>query len=232
MKFNDYGQRNPKDGISVYEELIDYCDSEGFERPGTYLRMFLADLYDRISDEETLSKILRELGFASEDLWMVIGPFEHKNGFSREFSPERTQNLEKTARGKSGPVRWQHVHDDRTEGYIDLKPILGQNNWSVGYALIYVDCPDEREVEFRLGSNESITVWLNDAELWKLNQLRTTVLDHNIVPARLNPGLNKVLIKVCNRLGEWGCFFRITDRSGKGFEDIRFISPEALSPPA
>jgi len=46
---------------------------------------------------------------------------------------------------------------------------------------------------------------------WKLNEHRNAIFDDDIIRVSLKKGLNKVLIKVCNRLGDWGFYFRVTD---------------------
>jgi hypothetical protein len=42
----------------------------------------------------------------------------------------------------------------------------------------------------------------------------------------LKKGLNRVLIKVCNRLGDWGFYFRVTDETGKGVPVVEFVSAD------
>jgi len=40
--------------------------------------------------------------------------------------------------------------------------------------------------------------------------------------------VNRVLIKVCNDINEWGFYFRVTDARGRGMPDIEFVPADAL----
>jgi hypothetical protein len=68
-----------------------------------------------------------------------------------------------------------------------------------------------------------VKLWLNDALVWRSNRYRGAIFDDDIFQATLKPGLNKILIKICNRIGEWGFYFRVTDEQGNGVHDIQFI---------
>ena len=59
-----------------------------------------------------------------------------------------------------------------------------------------------------------------------MNRARDSVFDQDVCSVVLKPGLNKVLIKVCNRIGEWGFYFRVTDKKGNGIPELQFISPD------
>ena len=231
MQINSWATEHPTLGDALYSELISYASSRGIDRAENYLRLLQGELYHRQKDPNG-KHILHGLGIAEEDVWMVVGPFENKNGFSRRFRPEKNQNLDLKLRGKNGPATWQNVRDDYIDGYINLRTVLPDNNWSVCYAVTFIECPDSTDVQIRIGSNESVILWLNDEEVFKFNELRTSFLDNNIIPVRLTPGLNKVLLKISNRVGEWGFFFRITDLNGKGRSDIRFLRPDQIPTPS
>ena len=106
--------------------------------------------------------------------------------------------------------------------------IYNKYNWSVAYGLIYINSTTQKDVQFRIGSNEAIKVWLNDEEVWRMNRRRDSVFDNDVFSVVLQSGLNKILIKVCNRIGEWGYYFRITDENGNGLSDIRFVAPDKV----
>ncbi len=97
------------------------------------------------------------------------------------------------------------------------------NLWS-GFVLLSALCFYRREAQIRIGTNDSAKLWLNDKEVWRMNIGRDAVFDSDIVPVVLQPGLNKILIKVCNRINEWGFYFRVTDENGRGLPDIEFVS--------
>ena len=114
------------------------------------------------------------------------------------------------------------------EGYIDLKENLKRYNWSVGYGIIYVKSPDEKDVQLRVGTNDATKIWLNDKLVWNFNIGRDAIFDDDLVNVSLKPGLNKILIKVCNRISLWGFYFRITDENGNGMPDIKFVAANEI----
>lgn len=101
-------------------------------------------------------------------------------------------------------------------------------NWKVGYGLIYIQSPDQKAAQIRIGTNESAKLWLNDQEVWRMNIGRDAIFDDDIIPVVLQPGLNKILLKVCNWINEWGFYFRVTDEEGMGFPDIEFVSADQV----
>ena len=111
---------------------------------------------------------------------------------------------------------------------MNLKTIFPDFNWSVAYGIIYVDSPQSRKAQLRFGSNESIKVWLNDEEVWRENAFRDAVFDDDVVDVSLKSGLNKIVLKLCNRIDEWGFFFRITDSDGRGVPDLTFVPADEI----
>jgi len=156
----------------------------------------------------------------------VIGPFDNKNGFNKEFPPEKEIKLDKFYEGKSQSITWQRANDGFHDGYIDLQKTLKQYNWSVGYGLINVSSPEKKDIQIRVGTNDGAKIWLNDELVWKFNIGRDASFDDDIVNVSLQRGLNKILIKVCNRISLWGFYFRLTDKEGNGLPDIHFVSPD------
>lgn len=123
-------------------------------------------------------------------------------------------------------VRWQHSNDGMEDGFIQFNQIFEKANWKVGYGLIFIDSPDEREVQFRFGTDDGSKLWLNDQEIWKLNRTNPAIFDLFKRTVTLKKGMNKVLIKVFNTVGDWGFFFRVTDEQGIGAKGITFVSAD------
>ena len=83
-------------------------------------------------------------------------------------------------------------------------------------------------VQIRVGTNDAAKIWLNDELVWKFNSGRDASFDDDIIKVSLKSGLNKILIKVCNRISLWGYYFRITDEEGNGLPDIEFVSADEI----
>lgn len=225
---NLYGRQNKDQGIEKYSQLIKYCQDHELIVPEMIFRLFLVDLYSYNDEREKANAQLRIIGSPEEEKWMVIAPFDNTNGFQKRYPPERKINLHKTYNDRKIKLTWQHPNDGFDEGYINFKQIYQKYNWSVAYGVIYVKSPNRREAQIRMGTNDSVKLWLNDKEVWRMNIGRDAVFDSDIANVVLEPGLNKILIKVCNRINEWGFYFRVTDKSGEGFGDIEFVSADRI----
>ena len=223
---NQVYYRNIDKGIQDNQEFIKYAMESKAKQFEIGFRLFNADLYFHEGDEENYKQQLKIIGMPQEENWMVIGPFDNKNGFQKKFPPEKKINYNKNYGDKYQPIKWQHAVDGMNDGFINFKDIFQKSDWSVAYALIYLVSPEAKDVQFRIGNNETIKVWLNDREVWKMNQVRLAVLDNDIINVAVKKGLNKILIKVCNRWGDWGFYFRVTDEEGNGLPEIYFASPD------
>ena len=171
---------------------------------------------------------MRIAGTPEEEKWLISAPYDNTNGFLRRYPPEREKRTGKTVSGAKGQIAWRHPRDGNQEGYINLMTLYQEHNWVVGYGLIYLQSPDRRPAQLRVGTNDAARMWFNDAEVWRMNMGRDAVFDNDIIEVMLQPGLNKVLIKVCNQINEWGYYFRLTDAQGRGMPDIHFVSADEI----
>ncbi len=222
--YNQYAYRFIDEGIAKYHQLIQYCQDHELTVPEMVFRSLLVDVYFHNRELDKAEVQLKIIGAPEENKWLVIAPFDNTNGFQKKYPPEREIKLNKIYKDGNLAIQWQHANDGFNEGYIDLKMIYKNYNWKVGYGLIYVQSPDRRAAQIRIGSNESVKLWLNDEEVWRMNIGRDAIFDDDIIPVVLQPGLNKILIKVCNLINEWGFYFRVTDEDGKGMPGIEFVS--------
>lgn len=224
--FNQYAYGFFDEGITKYHELIQYCQDHELILPEMVFRSFLVDLYFKNNERDKAEEQLKIIGAPEEKKWLVIAPFDNTRGFQKKFPPEREIKLNKIYNDQNLAIQWQHADDGFNEGYIDLKQIYKHYNWKVGYGLIYVKSPDRKVARIRIGTNESVKLWLNDEEVWRMNIGRDAIFDDDIIPVVLKPGLNKILIKVCNLINEWGFYFRVTDEKGNSIPGIEFVSAE------
>jgi tetratricopeptide (TPR) repeat protein len=227
--FNELFYLYPQEGVRHYLSNIQSAqvnDARFFE---IGFRWLLADLYFQQQDTVRAREQLRLVGAPEERQWWVIGPFENKDGFQKRFPPEKRIDLAKTYKEHSTAIRWQQANDGRRDGYINLAALYPQSDMAVAYGLIYAKSPDQRVAQLRLGADEAVKVWLNDKEVWRMNRIRGAVIDDDIATVRLQPGLNKILVKVINRWAEWGFYFRVTDGEGKAMPGIEFVSGDISS---
>ncbi len=226
--YNQYAYQFVGEGIAKYQDQIQYCQDHELTLPEMVFRLFLVDLYFHNGERDKAQEQLKIVGAPEEQKWLVISPFDNTNGFQKKYPPEREIKLNKIYKDGNLAIQWQHANDGFNEGYIDLKQMYKNYNWKVGYGLIYIQSPDQKAAQIRIGTNESAKLWLNDQEVWRMNIGRDAIFDDDIIPVVLQPGLNKILLKVCNWINEWGFYFRVTDEEGMGFPDIEFVSADQV----
>jgi carboxyl-terminal processing protease len=211
------------DAICSYEEALE------FEPDEIMVRLKLADIYRQQGREEDALKYYNSTGFLDDDAWMIIGPFDNsdKAGFDESYPPEQEIDFTKDYTGKRGTVKWFKPEYKQIDGFVNLAALLGRVNWAVAYAATSVQSPETREVQLRVGSDDGIKVWLNGELVLSRNIDRPAVPDQDIVHVTLHKGQNQLLLKVYNRLYSWGFYMRITDITGKPFNDIGFSSRES-----
>ncbi len=159
---------------------------------------------------------------------MIIGPFENTGSRSHEsiYPPEKKIDFSATFDiGKNGEViKWRELHNPQYLGKIDFIPIFKNVGYASAYAAVKVVSPNERKVQFRLGSNDLVKVWLNGKEIWNWNDPsgRLVTLDDDTVDVTLPKGESQILLKVSNLGGNWGFCFRITDKEGNKIPDLQY----------
>ena len=219
---------SPDKRRTFFEEIIALAkemDNITLEASARYLSL---EYYASLGDEETMEQELKATGTPRESDWWIIGPFENDNGFQQRFPPEKRIDLTKSYKGKGRKIQWRQARDSVLEGYVDLQEILDPDMWTVAYGFLSFDCPTARQAQLRIGTNEATKMWLNGEEIWARNIRRDASLDGDIIPVELKEGENTVLIKVCQKVGSWGYYFRITFPGGYPFGDITYL-PQIVS---
>jgi tetratricopeptide (TPR) repeat protein len=231
MESFDIERNSYKSPNSLTNKLLTYA-REHHRKDIEYMMNFhIARMNDLLENEIEVKKQYQELGSALETTWRVIGPFSLGNysGFQHAYPPEQKIDLNVSYKSAGKELTWQSAEDGYFDGYIDFKKVFRHTAWSVGYGLIYIQSPEERKVQIRLGSNEACKVWLNNKLVWQhFITSKEASLDRDLVTVLLNPGYNKLLVKITNNLLGWGYFLRVTDENGNGFPDITFHSYEEI----
>jgi len=113
--------------------------------------------------------------------------------------------------------------ENETIEHINFEQVGKQKPFVCAYALTYVDSPQERLTQIRVGSNGKIKIWLNDKVIINEEGIRTVIINQDTKTAELNAGWNKVLIKVCKRMEDYfELFFVISDSKGNIYHDLEY----------
>ncbi|MBN1348020.1 DUF4838 domain-containing protein [candidate division KSB1 bacterium] len=164
-----------------------------------------------------------ELGLVTD--WMLIGPFDNtgNEGHNRVYAPEKEINFDKMYPGMEGKtIQWRHHQNPPWIGMIDFLPLFDEVGWVSAYATAVVESPEKQDVQIRLGSNDSVKMWLNGKEVWNNHLGRVVVMDDDTIPVTLPAGKSRILLKISNQGANWGFCFRITDEEGNKIPELQF----------
>jgi hypothetical protein len=189
----------------------------------------------RLKEHGSAVSVADHLGFLRD--WYVIGPFDAKGmkGFGTVYPPEEKVDLAAELPGKGGnKLRWQRYHVREASAglparvaLVNLLEPLGHAEDPVAYGYTAFTVPEAREVELRGAADDNLAVWVNGQRLFGFEEYRNGVrLDRHRFKAKLRPGVNSVLVKVCqaptdptNKEPNWEFLLRVVaDASGKGLE--------------
>jgi WD40 repeat protein len=140
--------------------------------------------------------------------WYYIGPFDNtsKKGFATVYPPEQEIDLAKAYPGKNGEqATWKEFPDFQAGQIVNLAR-FASNDDSCIYLYHEIDNEQAREVPISLGSDDTLTVWLNGEVLLSRDIYRNAAPDQDQAVLKLRPGKNRLLVKVCNGRGSWQVF--------------------------
>ncbi|HEV3119625.1 MAG TPA: VCBS repeat-containing protein, partial [Gemmataceae bacterium] len=142
--------------------------------------------------------------------WRYIGPFDFGGGkgFDHAFPPEKEIDFKKKYPGKNGEEATWHDAQFRDGEINNLALFKPENNvQSVAYVYREIDSTTARDIPVSLGSDDTLTVWLNGQKILAQNVMRSIAPDQAQVVLKLKPGKNRLLLKICQADGDWSFYF-------------------------
>jgi eukaryotic-like serine/threonine-protein kinase len=160
--------------------------------------------------QETIFATLKACGLPTFDgKWWTIAPFDNPEGkgFDTVYPPEQEIDLTKTYTAKNNlQVQWKEWPDFRYGEVRDLKPRSPIGDNAVVYLYHEVEVPQAVTSELSLGSDDTLTVWLNGRRILAENVSRGAAPDQNFAVLHLQAGKNQLLIKICQGGGDWAVY--------------------------
>jgi hypothetical protein len=156
------------------------------------------------------------------DEWSVVGPFQNPRLLGTEISlamdsvygPELDPSLNSTySTPFGGDARWIAA-DANSDGQVRLNPYFTPNDWVAAYAQTFLYSPDSRDVTLLFGADDAHTLWVNGERIHDRQGRHISRADELEVIAPLNPGWNRVLLKVADLDGGWAFQMRVADPEG------------------
>jgi cellulose synthase operon protein C len=203
---------------------------------GAYARRRRGDL------DGAVARVAR-LGFVER--WMTLGPFDNENkaGFARAFAPESELELPIEATraydGKERPVRWRSPPLSMAYGWLDLGEIMRPREGVCGYVTTFVSAKPgtraPRRVSLWVGSTGAFRVYWNGEAVLEDAGYRELDVDRFATAVTLQPGNNRITVKLCGAEEAPKLALRIGDERGEpdlGIEVPADLMAAASAPPA
>ncbi|HEY7313323.1 MAG TPA: HEAT repeat domain-containing protein [Gemmataceae bacterium] len=146
---------------------------------------------------------LREVysSFAPILSWRIIGPFPRDG---KTHPPQTEQKFDSVYKGAEKDVKWQTIQADaKQHGRVNLEARLRPNQQVVAYAYAEIDAATARDAALLIGSDDTITVWLNGKKVHDFQSDRGWNYNQDKVAVHLEKGKNRLLIACGNSGGPW-----------------------------
>lgn len=146
--------------------------------------------------------------------WHMVGLFDNAGcrGFDQVFAPETGSHLErKYLNTKGDTLCWMPAQVD-SDGLLNFKKLWGNHEYVVVYAQAGVEAKKAVQIPLLLGSDDAAVVWVNGNEIHREHVHRRVTCSSDLLFPRFNKGKNTILIKVCQRTGDWGLCVRLLDK--------------------
>jgi len=142
--------------------------------------------------------------------WQYIGPFDNAGGkgFDAAYPPEKEIDLAKKYKGLGNEdVGWKEgkFTDGQVNNLALFKPEHNVN--AAVYLYREIECNKAMDLPVSLGSDDTLTVWLNGQKLHAENVQRAAAPDQAKLTLKLKEGKNALLLKICQGTGDWAYYF-------------------------
>ncbi len=142
--------------------------------------------------------------------WYAMAPFSNGGkAFDTAYPPEKAVDLAAECEGAEGrTLRWKRMDAFKDGASNDLM-VFEKNSDACAYLYREIDAPAAMDVPVLLGSDDTLTVWLNGERLLARNVDRGCNLGDDRVTLSLKQGRNQLLLKVCQNGGGWAFAFAV-----------------------
>ena len=195
---------SPTTAMDLYQQ----ADKNGLGR--TIIGISKAQFLENRGRIEEANSLYRELGMIR--MWWLMGTFPNIQGagFHKKYPPESEIDLDAMYWTGKEQAGWYKMETPAHNGFVDFEGFFVDTDNVVGYGLIFAHCEEEQDIEIRTGSDDTLTIFLNNELIWAHEQYRALSFDDDVVPVTLKAGTNTILFKVCEDWGNWSLTARLT----------------------
>lgn len=148
--------------------------------------------------------------------WHLIGPFG--KGDNAKIDPTATVDFTQPMIGRKGAkLAWQKQKSEHAQGVIDLQKLFGSEGDVFAFGIAEVQSPVDRKAQLVVGSDDTLTVWLNGQQVYEFNDVRGWSVDSGTIDINLKAGPNRLIIKCGNGGGGWQFSVGVTEPGDYAF---------------
>ena len=204
-----------KNPAEAREEAL---NSRDFRRLPAEAQEIIMEAMQQIEDEEKERGENQETEQFITD-WSLLGPFytQKSHDLDQDFLLEhggegniRPNQDQEFRNSKNQVLKWRPISG--REKIINLIKKIDRLNDVTAYAFCQIEGSGEEYVEFGLGSDDSVKVWINGQVVHQYQGGRGVMIDQDRFTVKLNQGKNQCLVKVSQGMGDWGFVIRPVDR--------------------
>ena len=161
--------------------------------------------------------------------WMVLGAFPYESG---QYGGDQEQGAVRVAFAPSEP-EFEPAPGKEAFGktwvraagspYIDFDALYGGLDFAAAYALCDLYSPKEYDdLVLYAGSDDYITVWINGERVHQYAaERRVPAPDDDVVKnVSLKRGVNRIVVKCVEVVGDWGFYLRFASEEGDPMEVV------------
>lgn len=158
--------------------------------------------------------------------WLVLGTFPcdtiHLALDKAYLANEAELWPEAGTLDQASGLAWKHVKTAATGELNFLEMGFRANEYCAVYAAAYIYSPTERNVTLLIGSDDGLTIWINEKQVHRSIVYRSLERANDKVTVRLSGGWNRLLAKVFNASGGFGLVADIVSADLQPFDDVAF----------
>ena len=133
--------------------------------------------------------------------WQLLGPFPVATPPS--LAVDKPIDLKFSVEGIGGHrVTWKLVKAVDARGQINLGQVYSEGELAA-YAYAEIPSAKDRTAKMAVGSDDTLTVWLNGKQVYDFADSRGFEYEHKRFDVRLRQGPNRLLVRCGNRGGPW-----------------------------
>ena len=146
-----------------------------------------------------------DAGAVKQSPWLLLGPFNSTGRHTDVYPPEKDFDLNREYNGAGGKIRF--VQADFSDGKVhDL--FDGRAN-TMAFLHRTVEVERELFATLRVGSDDTITVFVNGERVFEFDKPRGMPETKDLVSIHLKKGKNSILLKVGNEGGAYQYFYEL-----------------------